>query len=181
MFVVPRLSEGGQAATMNNRGFFVANFYRSKITAIAGLLDFSVTGNQSGWPSLVLGRNAKGSAFPILAYQSDKEYISVNRIKPQDTMRNDKINGVPTGDSNPAYAELRQLITEYFRDVSGSEGMEDSLFQMFESSIAATEELGFNTIALLRFSWVYRRTSKFLKDIEKYDPTMQILPPCSNN
>lgn len=85
-FVVPRLIEGAQAACTKCIGFFVADFYNFQITAIAGFLDFSVTGNQSRWPSSVLGRNAKGSAFSILAYHEGK-YIH-KRIKPQDTMRN---------------------------------------------------------------------------------------------
>ena len=88
IFVFPRLIEGAQAACTKCIGFFVAIFSIFQITAIAGFLDFSVTGNQSRWPSSVLGRNAKDSAFSILTYQSGKDYILLNAFNPKTQCEN---------------------------------------------------------------------------------------------
>lgn len=80
-------------------------------------------------------------------------------------MRN-TIKGTPKVGSASAYADIQQIIKTFFEDVSDADELEESLFEMFQSTLVAMADMGYDDKALLRFCWVYRRTSKFLSDLE---------------
>lgn len=163
IFVTTNSQQARKLPRKSLRGFFIANFYNADIAALL----FTVRGSQSPCPVVGWSRCISNAAFLLLAYQGDKEYISLTAFKrPNTTMRNNTVKGTPKGDSASAYAEIQQTIKSFFEDVSDSDNLEESLFEMFQSTLVAMADMGYDDKALIRFCWVYRRTSKFLSDLE---------------
>lgn len=143
--------------------FLLSEFSNADKTALL----FTVNGSQSVWPCIgCWSRRISNAVSLFVTYQSGKDYISVKRIKRPTQMRNNTVKGTPKGDSASAYAEIQQTIKSFFEDVSDSDNLEESLFEMFQSTLVAMADMGYDDKALIRFCWVYRRTSKFLSDLE---------------
>lgn len=143
--------------------FLLSELFNADKTALL----FTVNGSQSVWPCIgCWSRRISNAVSLFVTYQSGKDYISVQRIKRPTQMRNNTVKGTPKGDSASAYADIQQIIKTFFEDVSDADKLEDSLFEMFQSTLFAMADMGYDEKALLRFCWVYRRTSKFLADLE---------------